>query len=499
MTQHVVVDRAHRPFHLARGPLPFVVTDIGSSSFVREEDPNEFKDSLPLELRKRLAEIGWAEDDKPVDQQLEWIKTPMSLLPAHQLDRLDAMGSEQIPLSSSSPSPSPTPIPQKSPLSGEKPESAGLLRRNSSTGGPMYGTKRRAVFVPSLAAIFPRLAALVFDPNFAIASAARNTVIDLMRNDPALLSRPVLDLFAGNQKDISAAISTLRAFLHVRRVLPPAMAHNVFNNLTGFLKFAAREVEIEDTLHDFAHTIPILAKLVTQVSEISIREIRKAKVEIFLIPSGSLWFPSSAPAGPMFPRTLGPMINSLDNVPAHLISITMVRLSQNMLFLGMLKRNHQDVQLIRKSMSRLVLPSRDNQLEAAPLELKDFVPKKKALDSSDFAPLHSSLSGLSLMLSRSHILLVAQVFRSISRHLNDRNELAVLIDGLNRILLVHGDDIGIVSQALIGMAFDLSCCQNFSLYCISIDGCQYPISTTVHLRRRVHSFHVSCHQDLHRI
>src|SRR5580693_580929 len=117
------------------------------------------------------------------------------------------------------------------------------------------------------------------------------------------------------------------------------------------------------------------------------------------------------------------MINSLDNVPAHLISITMVRLSQNMLFLGMLKRNHQDVQLIRKNMSRLVLPSRDNQLEAAPLELKDIVPKKKVLDSSDFAPLHTSLSGLSLMLSRSYILLVAQVFRSISRHLNDRNEL----------------------------------------------------------------------------
>lgn len=38
----------------------------------------------------------------------------------------------------------------------------------------------------------------------------------------------------------------------------------------------------------------------------------------------------------------------------------------------------------------------------------------------------------------------------MSRHLNDRNELAVLIDGLNRILLVHGDDIGIVSQAMIG-------------------------------------------------
>jgi hypothetical protein len=182
----------------------------------------------------------------------------------------------------------------------------------------------------------------------------------------------------------------------------------------------------------------------------SIREIRRAKVEVFLIPSGALWFSTSAPAGPMFPTMLGPYDNPFEAAPSHLVHMTMIRLSQNMLFLSMLKRNPQDVQLIRKNMSRLVLPSRENEVDARPLKLADFVPHKRESERSIPFSLDSSLRGLSLMLSRSYLLLIAQIFRSMSRHLNDRNELAVLVDGLNRILLVHGDDIGIVGHSMIG-------------------------------------------------
>ena len=57
---------------------------------------------------------------------------------------------------------------------------------------------------------------------------------------------------------------------------------------------------------------------------------------------------------------------------------------------------------------------------------------------------------LSLTLSRSYLLLIQQIFQCISRHLNDRNELAVLLDGLNRILLAHRDDIGIIAHVMFG-------------------------------------------------
>jgi hypothetical protein len=438
LSQHVITDRSHRPFKLARGPLPFVATDIGSSVYVRDEDPNEMKDNLPSELRKRLAEIGWDHDNTPVDQQLEWIRTPMSLLPTYQLD-LDNPTAE-----TSAPSPSPL---MTSSSGGDKvEETTGLLRRNSSTGGPIHGLKRRAIFVPSLTAIFPRLASLVFDPNYTIAFAARGIIIDLMRNDPALLVRPVLDLLVDDQKDMDSAMSGINAFLHVQRILPPPMSHYLFNHLASFLKYTSRHPEGNTALQDFAHTIAVLAKLVTQVSGMSIREIRRAKIETFLIPSGSLWFPSSAPVGPMFPR--GPDLghDSIDVLAPDLVSMIMIRTSQNLLFLSMLKRRRQDVQVVRKNMSHLVLPSAGRPFVAEALGLSDFIPHRSYLTRDNV-----SLTGLSLMLSRSYLLLVAQVFRSMPRHLNDRNELAVLIDGLNKILLTHGDDIGIVSQVMIGL------------------------------------------------
>ncbi|KAF5379141.1 hypothetical protein D9615_005965 [Tricholomella constricta] len=442
LSQHVVADRARRPFKMARGPLAFVATDIGSSSYVREDDPNELKDSLPSELRKRLAEIGWDQDDEPVDQHREWIKTPISLLSMQQIDRLDNLGPE-VPLPSS---PSDISAASFSSLSGDNKLSVtGLLRRNSSTGGPLHGVKRRAVFVPSLAQIFPRLASLVSDPHLTISTAARLTMVDIMRNDPTLLSRPALDLFAGEHKDLQSAIRTINAFLHVQAVLPYPMTHFMFNNVAGFLKWETRQADEKDALEDFAHAVPILARLVKQVSGISIRDIRRSKIETFLIPTGSLWFPSSAPPGPMFPRGLASWSDPFDDLPSDLVSMTLIRVSQNMLFLSMLKRNRQDVQLVRKNMSRLELPSIFSS-ERPPLEPSDFIPRRWQNEEGN-----PSLIGLSLMLSRSYLLLVAQIFRSMSRHLHDRNELAILVDGLNRILLAHGDDIGIVSQVMIAL------------------------------------------------
>ncbi|KAG5721509.1 Unc-80 like protein [Termitomyces sp. T112] len=440
ISPHIIADRARRPFKAARGPLSFVSTDIGSTAYIRKDDPNDVKDNFPAELRKRLAEIGWNHDDAPVDQHQEWIEVPISLLSSQQLDRLENIGPDIAP----PPSPTMLNLGLLTSLTGEKVEDTGLLRRSSSTGGPIHMLKRRAVFVPSLTFVFPRLASLVFDPSLSISSAARSTMLDIMRNDPTLISRPVLDLFAGEQKDIQSAVVTLNAFLHVQRVLPYPMSHFLFNNVAGFLKWTSRQSEEADALQDFAHVVPILTHLVTQVSGLSVRDIRRAKIEPFLIPSGSLWFPSSAPSGPMFPRSLGSNRDPFENLPSDLVSITIIRVSQNMLLLAMLKRNRHDVQLVRKSMSRLELPT--ITIDQSPLELADFVPFRGKKEQAS-----PSLTGLSIMLSRSYILLVAQVFRSMSRHLNDRNELAVLVDGLNRVLLVHGDDIGIVSQVIIAL------------------------------------------------
>jgi hypothetical protein len=211
-----------------------------------------------------------------------------------------------------------------------------------------------------------------------VASAARMTLLDLMRNNFGILTRPAFDLFVGEHKDIQSAISTFAAFLHTCRVLPPPLTHHIFNNLAGFLKMASKGVEMSNALHDFGQSVRILTNMATQVSDLSIREIRRSKIEPLAIPSGSLWYPSSAPKGPMFPRNLGTFNNPFEPALQNLISITMIRVSQNMFFLTMLKRNYQNVQVVRKTMSRFVLPTLVPSLEAykiqKPLENRDFMP-----------------------------------------------------------------------------------------------------------------------------
>lgn len=522
-SHNILVDRTHRPFRLARAPLPFVPTDIGSPNYVHNPDSDftffangthkarvgtkgNMKDAIPAELRRQLVEIGWVDDEGEGDEKEVWIRTPVAMLPVTSIERLDAQRTERRhhhSLPTVSPQPNSADIQSGPPgaSASTKPDEGGaegeLLRRNSSSGGPTFA-KRRAVFVPPLTHVFRVLATMVYDPNYAVAAAARDTLLDLMRNDPGLLLRPVLDLLCaeqgrenGNQKDVPQAVNILTALLHTRAMLPPPMSHAIFNNLAGFLKYALRqtdssslstrypslEMESTDTLRSFALTVPIMAQLARYVGDLSIREIRRSKMEHFLIPYGTLWFGhAGAPNGPMFPKGPGDLefggkkrkgksgpVNPFESVLAptdigvdpKLVSVVMIRVAQNMMFVDMLRKNAQDVVLVRKTMPRFVLPSLDGgerEESERVLELGDFVPfrKTKSEFPGDGGKAAKTLKVLSLTLARSYVTLVAQVFRSMSRNSNDREEMSNFVDGLNRILLAHGDDIGIVGHVLIG-------------------------------------------------
>ena len=433
-SQTVILDKTfRRPFKTARPPISFVPTDIGSSQYIKEEDETtkNNKKTLPPELRKRLMEIGWDDEEGPLDQRLEWATTPMSLIPSMDLVKVDSgdtlsTGTQHLAFETTS---------KKS-----------VEREASPKRKPTTDTavKRRPILVTSLLSIFPRIISLALDSDFIVANAARNLVLELMRDDPASLSRPVLSAMTGKGDEMSSAISTLREFIHISHRLPPATTHYVFTHLTGYLKFAARQMETIDALHGFAYTIPLLSKLISQVNGMVMREVRKAKLEVFLVPNLSLWYPPTAPISPMFPQSLGGTHDSF-TVPPKLRWITMIRTAQNTLFLSVLKKNPQDVHAIRKNLEGFSLPGDDR---VGPIHFVDFIPDqtgKKSREVND--PI---ISGLSLVLSRSYLLLVGKVFRSMSRHMNDREEFGLLVDGINRVLLAHGDDLGIVAQAMIG-------------------------------------------------
>lgn len=368
----------------------------------------------------------------------------MSLLPSHLLD-MEAKSDDPAAMDESRTSPIPDPSPAGSP-SRDMP----LLRRDSSTSGRSRGAKRRPVFVSAMVSLLPRIVEMMKDRNYLVATAARNLVLDFMRDDPSVLSRDTLHLLSGDEQSLISAATTIRTLLHVRHVLPPAMAHHVLNHLTGLLKLTVRQSDMANPLQGYAYAVPAIASLVTQVSKMSMREIRRAKVDPFLIPSGSLWWPATAPPGPMFPRQIDDTHSPIEILPQSLVWVTMVRTSQNLFFLRMLKRDPQEIRVIRKNMSRLVLPSL-NGTNQEPLSLAAFTPRKRGLNENLPTTADAVLTAFSLTLARSYLLLLCQIFRSMSRHLSDRQELAILVDGLNLILLTHGDDIGIVGQAMLGM------------------------------------------------
>jgi hypothetical protein len=437
LSQNYIVDKNHRrPFKLTRVPISFLPTDIGSSSFVLREDLAKGNSSggqvLPLELRKRLADIGWTQDETAMDQKQEWIMTPFSLISGQQLEKVEGG--------------LPTTMVTRSPQTG-------ALERPPSPAGEhtasARGVKRRPIFVPPLVSILPDLASLAYDDDYGVANAARVAVMDWMRHDPALITRPALDALSARETSLNSAFSVFRGYLYAQSTLPPAMAHHMFNHLTGFLRFSSREAEGEDAPTGFAYTVPLLSKLVAQVSDMSLRELRRAKIDIFLVPSGSLWFPSSAPVGSMFPRSLSDIKGSSGKDAVHrLAEVILVRVAQNLLFANMLKRDRQEIQAFRKNMPRLVLPTISSTITLS-TEPRSFLPSKGRTFSRASGADADTL-GLSLLLSRSYVLLVTEIFRSLPRHLNDKSELAILIDGLNQILFVHGEDIGIVAHVLIG-------------------------------------------------
>ncbi|EJD06540.1 uncharacterized protein FOMMEDRAFT_165313 [Fomitiporia mediterranea MF3/22] len=442
-----ITDRNYRrPFKLARPALNFVATDVGDSKYIPDDDLEEFTTGkgqvLPLDIRRRLHEIGWDDEEKPVDQQLEWRRTPMSLLGGTQLDQISSSDTVNDDSRFSDQALSPSPATSSGNSPSPSPRGDGKLLRRNSSSQSFHAGKRRSVFVQSLVAIFVPLAKLALDSDFTIASVARGLLIDYMRDDPAVVCRPVMEILSGNVDTIDNAMTTLRSFLHLSRVLPPRLTHHVFNHLAGFLKFLAKDPSVPDSLRNFACSVPVLAKFAPQVSEMSVRAIRRGKIEVFLFPSGSLYFPDSVPSGPMFPRGLHDGANPFDSFPKSLVHLTMIRMSQNLLFVDLLKRSPQDVHVVRKSWMPLALPDIDGFVDTS-----DVIPRRL---SKKFLHENSRTSiRLSLSFSRTHLLFVAQVFRCLTRHLNSRDELALFLDGVNRILLRHGDDIGIVTHALI--------------------------------------------------
>ena len=436
LTQPVITDRAHRrPFKSGRPPLSFVPTDIGSLTFVPDKveqtEKLQFASALHPEIHRRLVELGWDKDAPSADKQPAQDMAPLSVVPSDRLAGTD---------------------------DGSSNATKGLLRRKSSSSAGYSGGKRRPIFTPSFALQLNTVLRLATSMDPETGSTARLFILEVLRDDPALFARPILEQLS-HLRGISVSVALFERAFRLQAVIPSAFSHLVFNHLSGLLKTLARDVNATDSPMVYAYSLPAISLSASFVSGISIRELRKAKMDSMMLPSGSLWFTEQMLPGPMFPR--GPSATSDPSrpLPPELVAITMVRTAQNVMLTTLLRRDPKEVHTIRKSFTNFTLPNLGDLSQSGnTMELADYLPRGGAVVPVQLSVDQKHLFLISLALSRSHLLLVAQIFRCLSRQTNDYQEISQLLDGVNRILLRHGNDLGIVTHAMIGNFISPSYC-----------------------------------------
>lgn len=257
LSQSTVTDKRGLGFKFGQKTLDFVMTDIGSMTWVPTQDAQDaalqkYGRSLPLELRLRLMDLGWTEDDEMTASDFE--RVPVTVLAP------SAVVQEAGPTATS-----PTDIEKRD-------------RRLSNTSTTSQSTKvHRAVIPPDLLALVMDQARLLsgsIDVNVNTLSWELVRMIE--REDAALFIRSVAESFSS---DPTTALAQLNGVLAQPT---PAFAYTVLNSLAGFLKMSVRA---DPTYPHWAAVLSTIARVVPFVSAMSLRSIRKSKAENVLLPA----------------------------------------------------------------------------------------------------------------------------------------------------------------------------------------------------------------------
>lgn len=221
LSQPILTDRRGPIFHFPARNSEFVTTEIGSSYWVPSAETQDaalqkYGTALPLELRQRLMELGWSEDDT-IAGKSDWEQIPISLLPTLQQQADNNANADR----STSPGKS-------------------LMRKTSSASGDSITPKRRkAIFSPVLVELINEQASLLaYDGDASVGANSREIVRLLQRDDPVMLLRPITLTFS---HDFPGALSALAA---VGSVLSPGFAYAALNAIVGYLKYRLRSEDV---------------------------------------------------------------------------------------------------------------------------------------------------------------------------------------------------------------------------------------------------------------
>ncbi|CAG8491541.1 9632_t:CDS:10 [Paraglomus occultum] len=533
--------------------IPFIPTDIGTSDTILYDSArtSEVKSgsSLPAEVRKRIQDLGWEEQDEQEQDRWKRLVTPLSLLPTFYLEDVERQeenengGGAEVGIVGMSK----TSYGEDENTGNKVGYAEGKIKVNrnrplgdrdnkghSNTNNAIQPTfnKKRAVTLPLLSLFSLSLVDLLDDTHGGVYALSKEVILYFLRDDPSLFLRLYFsELGLSSFSSQKALLTKLRHLLSMQHVFPPGFSHTLFNHLAGILKWHARDSKIGG-FRLMCYVMPVLADLVPTVNEMTVRDFRKNKIEHILLNNGSIWFSDGSPAE-MFPRNAvevdvsgivsgneSDAVNTgfeLLGIDKRIFSIYMLRIGHILFMNNFLISCSKEAYSFKKwieeyteldaseefgkvrgktkagvedekeennenetyfpdpkrrsgwtSCSKLGSSSRNGGHDEKRLasnfwddgNVKEYEKHKdrnsfnetSANDSNDCTSNVKSridLEHLSALRARAWNNLIYSLIKSLNRNYNDRAELTLFLNGVNKILLRHSTDYGIVGQSLV--------------------------------------------------
>lgn len=267
------------------------------------------------------------------------------------------------------------------------------------------------------------------------------------RDDISYTTRTMLADLSGKYTHQQSAI---HAFYHLSLLRPPipsSFAHFTFNHMLGLAKERPKVYDAKIDFQRCSLLIPSIARLSTQVSEFTLRDVTKNKMEYLLLPTGAFNFETNTPTQPsMLPDNMldAPELKIL-NLPRHLLQLCTIRAAQNLLLTNHLTKNPHDAYIVRGTISKLFLPiaSVDIKNNQLPQIKGDILVTNEKVDRYE-----QEIYSASLQVARTWLLLCTRIVFGLSRFFHDALELNRVLEGVATILNIHGNDLSIVSHTV---------------------------------------------------
>lgn len=452
--EYIPISSRRRPFRGDGGAFstPFVPTDLGSNQFTMDE-PNWMSklknaSNFPIELKRQIQELGWDDDDNGDEHEaLKKVLTPLALLPSLFLDEEEERNDDE----------NPTTIRQN-----------GKLTQISK----IIIKRKRATTIPSVTISFLSMVDLLNDDYGGASNALRELLEYFLRDDPSLFLRAFISDLGKFKLDRHRDMLTrIRYLVSMQHKMPPGFTHILFNYLAGMLKWLTRENK-KDGLVLMTLIHPILAELILSTNDLSIRDLRKNKIEHLLSSTGRFWFTHEQPVG-IFPRYLSndktPF--SVLDIPSEIFSVAMLRISHIQFLTNYLVRYPREVYTVKKTLhdyEPTPIPGAKRESRWAmeetyypdlsrrnTREIDSYVKNVGNHDDNYIKATRQpsqqqlDIEILSALRARIWLRFIDNLLNGLNKNYNDRDELERILQGINSIIIEHDRDFGIIGQALI--------------------------------------------------